>query len=112
MKRSVFFLLLICAITGLTYAQSSPAIELATRIADKMRDSLQLSDVQHRQVYAVNLALHQQKHNVRNKWQNRDSVRLALQRVENTRDSLYKTTLSAQQFELYRQKKRLLISAN
>lgn len=111
MKKIVFLSLLFCASFLIAKAQS-PAAQLANKIADKMSDSLALSSQQRQQLYAINMRLSNQKMQARSRSQNRDSVGVALQQIENSRDSLYRPILTQQQFDRYRQKKRKLVSAN
>lgn len=111
--QKLFFLLLL----GFTFlgvnAQSNPAEQVAHKIADKMRDTLVLTDAQRGQLYGINMRLHQQKMQARQQHGNdQDVVGKALQQVENTRDSLYKEVLTEQQYVLYQQKKRNLVSIN
>lgn len=110
MKLLITFLLL-CSFQ-LARAQSDPAAILANKIAVKMKDSLLLTDGQKQQVYQLNLQLHQSKATVRQQYAGTDSLRLRVQWVENTRDSLYRGVLDSEQYQLYLQKKRNLINNN
>lgn len=95
------------------YAQNNPAEQVATTIAQKMKDSLLLSDAQRGQIYGINIRLHEQKMQARQQHANdRALIGKGLQQVENTRDSLYQGVLTAEQCLLYQQKKRSLISNN
>lgn len=85
---------------------------LADRIAQRLKDSLQLTQGQKDSLYQVNLALHNQKQAIRQQYTAMDSVRAKLQLVENMRDSLYRPVLTQGQYQLYRQRKRNLVSAN
>ena len=110
-----FFVFIACSI-GLVMtlnAQSSPANQLAQKIAEKMRDTLSLTSPQYSQVYDINMRLHEQKMQVRQQqdW-DRERISKSLQQVENTRDSLYGQILTEEQYRLYRGKKRNLISSN
>ncbi len=93
-------------------AQQNPATNLANRIATKMKDTLNLTANQRTQIYNINMQLYNQKLVVRQQYTNLDSVRVNLQRVENKRDSLYHIILPGNKYQLYRQKKRSLISQN
>ena len=90
----------------------SQRIELSTQIAQKMQDSLYLSSEQRDSIYAINNRLQSQKMQARMQYAGADSIQYHLQRIENTRDSLYKPVLGAEKYLLYKQKKRNLISAN
>ncbi len=111
MKRVLFFVMFFhfCLIF---YGQSSPSIDLANKIADKMNDSLTLSQSQRAQVFAVSIQLHNEKTTVRYQFTDRIVVGKELQRIENARDSLFKSILSDQQYILYKQKKRSLVNNN
>lgn len=102
-----FFIVMGMAFTA---GAQSPAAGLSNQIAQRMKDTLGLSDSQKNAVYAINMQLHAQKMNVRQQHTG-DSVRYHTQRIENTRDSLYGTVLPPDRYLLYQQKKRNLISA-
>ena len=89
----------------------SPAADLSNRIAQRMKDTLQLSDSQKNVVYAINMQLHTQKMSVRQQYTG-DSVRYHIQRIENTRDSLYGAALPPDRYLLYLEKKKNLVSAH
>lgn len=89
----------------------SPAEQVWARIAARMRDSLSLTNGQHDSIYSANMLLHAMKDSVRKNfgselWQQK------IQLIENKRDSLYRIVLTPQQYELYRVRKRNIISAN
>jgi len=90
----------------------SPAENLSAKIAQKMKDSLSLSNVQKNQLYAINMRLCGQKETVRQQYAATDSLRIKIQKIENTRDSLYSTVLTNQQLILYKPKKRNLVNNN
>jgi len=103
---------MILVMTGSAFAQQSPAEEIADKIAKKMKDSLQLTTAVQSQLYNVNLQLHGQKMAVRQQYAaSSDTLTMMIQRVENTRDSLYRAVLQDEdKYLLYKQKKRNLIS--
>lgn len=110
MKKLIFPILLFTISIGKTFAQSDNATRLATRIAQKMKDSLSLTEQQMNGIYSINIELHNRKMAIREQYKSIDSLRLYFQRIENTRDSLYGSVLSLDQMLLYRQKKRFLIN--
>jgi hypothetical protein len=112
MKKLFSLTLLVCGFVFASKAQPAPAVDLSTKIANKMKDSLNLSQQQQQQIFAVNMSLFNQKAQARTQYHVRDSVDKALQKIENNRDSLYRPILTQQQFGLYQQKKRTLISNN
>src|SRR5690348_13474333 len=93
-------------------AQSSPAVELANKIADKMKDSLNLMQSQRQQIFVINVHLADQKKAVFKKYQNRDSVGKYLQLIENSRDSLYREVIDQPKYDQYKQQKKHLITNN
>lgn len=93
-------------------AQQNPAIEIAGKIAQRMKDTLALTDIQKGQVYDINIRLHEQKTAMRNQYAGNAVLNAKIQAVENTRDSLYRVVLTENQFILYSQKKRALMSVH
>ena len=107
-------LLILFALLSFSFAngQSSPATQVATKVSQKMKDSLLLTDAQKDLVYEINMQLHFQKANVWGQSLSDSIRRVEIQKVENTRDSLYKPVLSEQQYQQYKQMKRNLVSNN
>ena len=104
----VVFLLIYCS----GKAQQTPVEIISKKIADKMRDSLQLTVTQHDTLYAINVRLHNEQIAARQQYQSLDSVRRKIQRIENTRDSLYFPVLGSDKYSLYRSKKINLVNNN
>lgn len=109
--KKITLTLLLLAIIHVLSAQS-PAETMAQKIAVKMKDSLLLTETQQQNIYNINLQLHQLKAQAWQQYSNRDSLRVVVQRIENTRDSLYHGVLPAEKYTLYLQKKRVLVSNN
>lgn len=107
--RKLSVLLFVLAIAHSSEAQSP---EIASRMLQKMRDSLLLSVMETNSVDSVNKLLHSQKTQVRQQHSNVDSLTKYIQLVERSRDSLYHIVLPEGKYMLYRQKKRNLISNN
>ena len=113
MKKIKTISLIIClAATCGIHAQTPAAMQLADRIARKMKDTLNLTSQQQTQIYNINLKLNDLKMKVRQQYTNRDSLTVKLQRIERGRDSLYHLVLSDTKYNFYLQKKINLISAN
>jgi hypothetical protein len=91
---------------------NTPAAQLAHHIADKMADTLGLSNQQRAKIFAINMDLHKQKTEARSKSQDRTVVGNELQRIEVSRDAMYKTVLTENQYGVYLQKKRYLVTSN
>ncbi len=83
--------------------------QLAQAIAERMKDTLELSGVQQERLYRINLRLAEQKIAVRGRYAHTDSLTIYIQAIENTRDSLYRHVLGPNRFPLYLQKKTQLI---
>ena len=114
MKQKLIILSLILTIGSATAnAQQSSSEALASRIAQKMKDSLFLTEAQRQSIYQVNLQLHNQKAAIWQQYNGSDSlISVNLQLLENTRDSLYRPIFSEEQYVRYKEKKRSLISNN
>lgn len=82
------------------------------RIAQKMKDTLSLSAQQKDSIYAVNMHLAGQKGIVRQQYSNSDSLQYYIQRVERSRDSLYRGVIGEEKYLLYKSKKRNLVNNN
>jgi len=93
-------------------SNNGEAVVLAQRIAKKMKDTLSLTGQQRQQIYQVNMSLHDQKQTIRQQNPPQDSLQVRIQRVEQTRDSLYMPILGNEKYQLYLQKKRNLVSNN
>jgi uncharacterized protein YxeA len=113
MKKLLIALVIIIVAGYSASAQTSNAEVLAGKIAQKMKDTLSLTETQKGQVYTINMQLYQQKETAWQQYGQSDSlVTVHVQRIENTRDSLYKAVLTAPQYILYRDKKRKLVNNN
>ena len=88
----------------------SPAEQVASKVADKLKDSLNLSSEQRSQLYDANLSMSNQKMALRSQYNQPDSLRFYFQKIENTRDSLYRPILGEEKFLLYKEKKGNLIN--
>lgn len=94
-------------------ATNAAAIELAQKIAIRMKDSLALTAQQQADIYSANLRLHEQKQQARQQHTNNPAqLQAALQVIEKGRDSLYATILQSKEFVLYKQRKCNLLNAN
>lgn len=97
---------------SLAIKAQNPAEEIANRIAQRMKDTLQLSDSQRVQIYNINMQLSQQKAGMRVQYSNADSLKKKIQLVENSRDGLYQSILSNEKYQLYIDKKKRLVNNN
>jgi hypothetical protein len=111
-SRTTFLTICLICFSVIGYGQS-PADSLARRIAGRMKDTLALTIQQEADIYTINMQLHQQKQAVRQMHgNNADSLRVYIQRAENTRDSLYRMVLPDDRYTQYIQRKRSLINNN
>lgn len=108
-----FFLMLLTCICFdyLGNAQSGNTDAVAQALALRMRDSLQLSNGQKDSIYAINVQLNELSTAVRAQGQP-DSLQSRLQRIEYTRDPLYRAVLGIDKFLLYKRKKVALLTGN
>lgn len=93
-------------------AQNNPATQLAAHIANKMKDTLNLTQQQRNKVYDINMLLYNLKTAARQQHTNPDSVRYYVQKIENRRDTLYHGILPGPKYIIYKQKKRSLVTSN
>ena len=108
-----FFISCFLSALGLVlHAQTSQADIIADKIAQKMSDSLSLSSAQKSQLFQINLDLQSRKRLVWQQYPDIDSIQVHLQKIENARDSLYRSVLTDDQFLIYSQKKKNLVNNN
>ena len=113
MKKLLLFLIFLTYINVLQAQapENTPAAKLAHHIADKLKDTLGLTNQQRAKVFKINMDLSIKKMNARKKSNDRIVVGEEIQRIEKLRDALYKEVLSEQQYLLYVEKKRNLVTA-
>ncbi|MFT3823037.1 MAG: hypothetical protein QM731_03920 [Chitinophagaceae bacterium] len=111
MNKILLTVIIILAVTTVK-AQENPATVLASKIAQKMKDSLSLTTEQMQSIYTINMQLHQQKMAARQQYAGNPSLGNYIQKIENTRDSLYRPVLTDEKYQLYKSKKRNLVSNN
>jgi hypothetical protein len=108
--KLVLTILLLMVMTVLK--AQSPAEKLAGWIAQKMTDTLSLTAAQKNQIYTINMQLHNQKMAARQQHPQPDSMRIYIQKIENSRDALYHGVLADDKYTLYLQKKTRLVTNN
>lgn len=110
----IFFLILFVSAIPLAGKTQTTAYErIANKIATRLKDSLQLSPGAKDSLYDINLLLHLRKMEIRRRYTGTDSLTFYTQRVENTRDSLYHRVITdSLKYNLYKQKKRKLVTNN
>jgi hypothetical protein len=110
----------ICLVVGFCFSlvmlkaqqQEPPEAQVAHKIANKMADSLSLTNQQRAKLFAINMELSKKKKEARKKSTDRTVVGQELQQIEGTRNAMYKTVLTEEQYGLYLQKKRNLVNNN
>ena len=94
-------------------AQATTSDEAALQLATRMRDSLMLSTTQYDSIYAINQQINQRNTAARLQYsQQSDSLQASLQRIEYSRDPLYRPVLGVDKYLLYKSKKRALLTGN
>lgn len=111
MYRYIFFLVIVFA--GEKAFSQSPII-LAEKQAQRIKDTLQLTEAVKQQLYNINIGIITRKQSARETYKNNPTqLRAQIQLCENQRDSLYKTVIVPdQKYLVYLQKKTSLLSAN
>ena len=107
--RTFFLLLLLSFYGNQSYAQHIPSEIVANKIAQKMKDSLSLTEEQKTELATINMQINQSKAAVWQQYSTDSLIQVNLQLVENTRDSLYMPVLTTVQHQLYLSKKRTLL---
>lgn len=110
----IFALVLVTAYNavGQANAGNSVAENLSKKIADKMRDSLALTEQQRNSIFDINMQIHNEKRQKRKQYANDPLLGNQLQKVENTRDSLYRAVLPEDKYILYKKKKTNIVNNN
>jgi len=121
MKKLYVLIILLSGVHAL-YAQQqkdtthhrkfTPASQLDQLIADKMRATLDLEPAQWRKILRINQEISEQKKNAFKSSTDREKVGTELQRIEDERESRYCEVLSEKQQNLYKQKRKYLLSSN
>lgn len=93
-------------------AQGNSPQQLANKIANKMKDTLGLSEPQRNHIYTINMQLHVKKKNSPGHFYHQDTTSVHSIKLEKLRDDLYKGVLTPSQYILYRQKKQQLVFNN
>lgn len=114
MKLLIIFALVL--VTGYcAVAQDNPnpiAENLAKKIANRMKDTLALTEQQCHSIFEINMQIHKGKMEKRKQYANDPLLGTHLQKVENMRDSLYRAVLPEDKFMLYKKKRTNLVNNN
>ena len=109
----IFALIFITGYSAVAQDNPNPLAEnLAKKIADKMKDSLALTEQQRNSIFDINMQIHNQKMEKRKQYANDPLLGNQLQKVENTRDSLYRAVLPEDKFILYKKKRTNIVNNN
>jgi hypothetical protein len=82
---------------------------VSQKITSKMKDTLLLTNDEGERIFRINVLLHNKKQALRSIYSG-DSLRIYMQRIENTRDSLYRSAILENKYRIYKEKKQILIS--
>lgn len=94
-------------------AQPTPVSNsISAKISQRAKDSLGLTEGQRVRLFQLNQLIDSSKQEVWKKYDSPDSLKIHLQQIENTRDSLYRPVFSEAQYHLYLKKKKYLITNN
>ena len=113
MKKNalLLFCLIYSAVVVFAQQQPTPAHALAMKWAKRMQDTLSLTNRERQKVFQINMNIYQDKTRVRQQYAGNMTVLTSeTQKIENTRDSLYKEVLPINKYGLYIQKKRTLLT--
>lgn len=111
-KIFVFAVLFLLAGVARAQNQNTPEALVAHKMANKVADSLGLTNQQRAKIFAINMELAKQKAEARKMTTDRAIIQKELQKIENSRDSLYKQILTTEQHSSYLKKKRNVINNN
>lgn len=110
MKKYLVILFSLFCVYG--YCQQRLTSEaFAQKIAERLKDSLNLDAKQKAKIFNVNMQLYNLKMQARKEYTGNELAK-KIQSIENSRDSLYKAILPEDKYLLYRQNKKVLISNN
>lgn len=113
MKKIVIVVVLFFSVQAMKAQQREASeAQVAHKIANKMADSLGLTNQQRAKIFSINMDLSKKKKEARKKSTDRTVVGQELQQIEGTRNAMYKTVLTQEQYMLYLQKKRNLVNNN
>lgn len=111
-KALAISILFFSALVAKTQTATENGERLAHKIANRMKDSLDLTPQQRNAIFQINRDIHSEKQAAIQQYGNTAETGRALQRIENKRDSLYRTVLTEEKYLLYRSKKANLVNAN
>ncbi len=111
MKRLIGTVVVLITLMSNAKAQATTPEVQASQIAQKMKDSLSLSDQQKSQVEAATLDVQNMKANLRQLYNSR-ALDYYLLMAEDNRDTVYKNLLPPDKYLLFRQKKTTLLGNN
>ncbi|MEO5997568.1 MAG: hypothetical protein ABIN89_12600 [Chitinophagaceae bacterium] len=109
MTKIISFLLVLTFFVINVYAQGTTAQTQAGQMAQKMKDSLSLSDLQKSQIETATVGLQNLKINLRQLYTGR-ALQIYLLMADDNRDSLYKNLLPPDKYLLYNQKKATMFN--
>ena len=108
MKKLFICMVLFIALKATGYAQTTPESQ-AAEIAQKMKDTLTLSEQQKSQIQTATTAIQNTKLGLRQLYTGR-ALEYYLSMEEKNRDSLYKNILPENKYTLYLEKKSTMLT--
>ncbi len=105
------FILTIVFVISITTAsgQGQSPVQLANKIADRMKDTLGLTIPQRHHIFTMTLQVQVQKKNNPGHFYHQDTATQRHKDIEKMRDILYRRVLTVAQFDVYRIKKYNII---
>ena len=103
MKKVItLFLFMFCS--AVSYSQN-------TKTKDSLDKEHQLTHEQTLQVYSFNIELGKQERELQQKHANTDSLEVHMKKIQGKKDELYKSLLPNDKYQLFKQKKLVLLSS-
>jgi Spy/CpxP family protein refolding chaperone len=114
MKQLIILVILFIATNHIAKAQdtTSPGMKTAQHIAEKMAQELGLTPPQKVKIADINRTLVRKKMEAMGRTQDKGSIGPDIQKIENSRDSLYQQVMTDEQFLIYKDRKSALINRN
>jgi len=107
MKNILILLLFIVPLSSMAQTNQEKSSKY---LAERLRDSLSLTEKEYQELFKINLILEEQKKNARSMNEDILIKTKKVQKIENSRDSLYAIILNPKQLEAYKHRKSSLLN--
>jgi len=107
MKNILILLLFIVPLSSMAQTNQEKSSKY---LAERLRDSLTLTEKEYQELFKINLILEEQKKNARSMNEVILIKTKKVQKIENSRDSLYAIILNQKQLEIYKLRKNSLLN--